>query len=69
MPLDPDNRRQFAKTGRLWLLALVCATVGSVTVWRTDNLGAGVLAFLATLALLGTASGSERSCPLPDEPR
>ena len=28
MPLDPDIRRQLAKQGRLWLLALICATAG-----------------------------------------
>ena len=55
MPLDPDIRRQLAKQGRLWMLALICATAGSVTVWRTNNLLAGILAFLAAVALFGTA--------------
>lgn len=48
-------RRRLLKTGRLWLLSLVCATAGAVTVSITDSLGAGVLACLVGLALLGPA--------------
>ena len=55
IPLDPEIRRQLAKQGRLWLLALICATVGSVTVWRADSLQAGILAFLLVASSLGAA--------------
>ena len=51
--LDQDVRRQLARQGRLWLLSLVCATVGAVTVWQTDSLPYGILACLATVAVLG----------------
>ncbi len=50
---DPGRRRELASQGRLWLLALVCATVGALTVWRTDSLAVGTGAFLITLAVLG----------------
>jgi 4-amino-4-deoxy-L-arabinose transferase-like glycosyltransferase len=53
MATDPELRRQLAKQGRLWLLSLICATVGAVTVWRTDNLLTGILAFLICLVVLG----------------
>ena len=53
MALDPRIRRELAQTGRLWALALVCATAGAGTVWATDAVRPGVLAFLATLAVLG----------------
>lgn len=51
--VDQDVRRQLARQGRLWLLSLVFATAGALMVWRTDNLGYGILAFLATVAVLG----------------
>lgn len=51
--LDQDVRRQLARQGRLWLLSLVCATAGAATVWQTDSLAYGILAFLATVAVLG----------------
>jgi hypothetical protein len=54
MALDPDVRRQLAKQLRLWLLSLVCATLGATVVWRTGDLLVGVLAFLATVAVLGS---------------
>lgn len=53
MATDPDMRRQLAKQGRLWLLSLICATVGAVTVWRTNNLLIGIFAFLISLVVLG----------------
>ncbi len=53
MESDPGRRRELASQGRLWLLALVCATVGALTVWRTDSVGVGTGAFLVTLAVLG----------------
>ena len=54
MAPDPDTRRQLAKQVRLWLLSLVCATIGATVVWRTDDLMLGVLAFLASVAVLGS---------------
>ena len=53
--LDPDQRRQLAKQARLWTLSLICASVGAVAVWRTDNLVAGILAFAGCAAVLGFA--------------
>jgi len=62
MPAEPSRRsssddgirRDLAKQGRLWGLSLVCATVGAVTVWRTDELLPGIGAFLVTLVVLGS---------------
>jgi len=62
MPAEPSRRsssddgirRDLAKQGRLWGLSLVCATVGAVTVWRTDELLPGIGAFLITLVVLGS---------------
>lgn len=51
--LDPDQRRQLAKQGRLWMLSLICAVVGAYTVWRTDNLPTGILAFAICATVLG----------------
>jgi hypothetical protein len=51
---DDGIRRDLAKQGRLWGLSLVCATVGAVTVWRTDELLPGIGAFLITLVVLGS---------------
>jgi hypothetical protein len=50
---DPELRQELSKEGRLWLLSLVCASAGAVTVWATDSLGQGVLAFLVSVAILG----------------
>jgi hypothetical protein len=50
---DPELRKQLLKSGRLWLLSLVCASVGAYTVWSTGSVGSGVLAFLAALVVLG----------------
>ena len=54
---SPDDgiRRDLAKQGRLWGLSLICATVGAVVVWRTDELLPGIGAFLITLVVLGSA--------------
>ena len=54
MVTDPETRQQLAQQGRLWLLALICATAGALVVWRTNSLLPGVLAFLATVAVLGS---------------
>ena len=53
MALDPDVRAQAFQSGRLWLLALVCASVGAFVVWRTDDVGVGILAFLTALGVFG----------------
>ena len=53
MEPDPGRRHELAQQGRLWALALVCATVGAVVVWRTDSVYVGTAAFLLTLAVLG----------------
>lgn len=53
MALDPKTRRELAKNGRLWGLALVCAIAGSVTVSVTGSIAPGVLAFLIALGVLG----------------
>lgn len=50
---DPQLRRQVAQQARLWLLALVCATVGAGVVARTDRLAPGIGAFLLALVVFG----------------
>jgi hypothetical protein len=50
---DPELGQKLSKEGRLWLLSLACASAGAVTVWATDSLGQGVLAFLISVAILG----------------
>jgi hypothetical protein len=50
---DPELRQNLSKEGRLWLLSVVCASAGALTVWATDSLGRGVLAFLVSVAILG----------------
>jgi hypothetical protein len=49
---DPEKRRQLAKQGRLWLMSLVCATAGALTIQRTGSLAIGVI-FLGCTAVLG----------------
>lgn len=62
MDLDPGTRSQLFKTARLWLLAVVCASVGAAAVWRTNDVTIGVLAFLTALGVLGLPLwGYERS--------
>ena len=53
MTPEPSTRADFAKQARLWLLSLICASVGAFVVWRTGALVPGVGAFLITLAVLG----------------
>jgi uncharacterized membrane protein YoaK (UPF0700 family) len=50
---DPEIRRQLAKQGRLWLMSLVCATAGAVTIQWTASLAIGVAVFLACVVVLG----------------
>ena len=63
MATDPEIRRQLAQQGRLWLLALICATAGALVVWRTNSLVPGVIAFLATVAVLGSTALDVRALP------
>ena len=53
MSSDPGRRRELAQQGRLWLLSLVCALVGSIAIWRTERLGPGIAAFAIALVVLG----------------
>ena len=50
---DPDTRQQLAKQGRLWLMSLVCAAAGAVTIQRTASLAIGVAVFLSCVLVLG----------------
>ena len=50
---DPDLGKKLFKELRLWLLSLVCASIGAATIWATDSLGIGVLVFLASAVVLG----------------
>jgi len=50
---DPHVRSELAKLGRLWLLALLCASAGTAVLTRSGSLWAGACAFLAALAVLG----------------
>ncbi|HEY5821277.1 MAG TPA: hypothetical protein VIT20_04845 [Propionibacteriaceae bacterium] len=54
MALDPEIRRQLAKQGRLWLLALLCASAATFAIVRTDSLSAGIGVFLLTILVLGS---------------
>jgi len=49
---DPELKKML-KSARLWFLSLICAMVGSATVWATNSIGLGVLAFLGSLVVLG----------------
>lgn len=51
--LDPKRRAELGQTARLWLLGLPCAASGSYVVWRTNEVGLGIVAFLIALAVLG----------------
>ncbi len=67
---DPKTRRELAQQGRLWLLSLVCATVGAVTISRTGSLSTGVVAFLICLLVLGAGLWSyERQRKKRQSPR
>ncbi len=48
-----DQRQQVLKTVRLWVLSLISAAAGAITVWLTDSLPYGILAFAITLLILG----------------
>lgn len=53
MAEDPQRRREIAKEGRLYLLALVCATGGALTVYLTDRLASGIFVFLICVLVFG----------------
>jgi len=53
VPEDPQRRREIAKEGRLYLLALVCATAGALTVYLTDRLATGIFVFLICVLVFG----------------
>jgi hypothetical protein len=50
---DHRTRRALAKEGRLYLLALVCATGGSLAVYLSDRLAVGILVFLCCVLVFG----------------
>lgn len=50
---DDQTRRKIAKELRLYLLALVCATAGAVTVYLTDRLATGIFVFACCLLVFG----------------
>ena len=54
-PQGRDVKADLAKTARLWVLSLVCASVGAYVVWRTDSLLPGISAFFIALSVLGLA--------------
>ena len=51
---DPKRRQEIAKEGRLYLLALVCATGGALTVYLTNRLASGIFVFLICLLVFGS---------------
>ena len=51
--LPAGRRAEFAQQGRLWLLALISATTGAITVWRSGSVYTGTAAFVAVLVVLG----------------
>jgi hypothetical protein len=59
LPLVPkesnDVRTGLAKEGRLWGMSAICALGGALTIWRTNSIAYGVIAFLICLAILGGA--------------
>lgn len=50
-----DVRAGLAKEFRLWGMSAVCALVGALTIWKTNSIAYGVIAFLICLAVLGGA--------------
>ncbi len=56
MPKDSnDIRTAVAKEGRLWGMSAVCALGGALTIWQTNSIAYGVIAFLICLAVFGGA--------------
>jgi hypothetical protein len=50
-----DVRAKLAKEGRLWGMSALCALGGALTIWRTNSIAYGVIAFLICLAVFGGA--------------
>jgi hypothetical protein len=48
-----DQRKPLMKTVRLWGLSLISAAAGATTVWLTDSLPYGIVAFAVVLLILG----------------
>ncbi len=55
MTMRPDVRDAVAKEGRLYLLALACATPGAIAVYLFHSLYIGIGVFLIFLIVLGSA--------------
>jgi hypothetical protein len=53
VPEDPATRRKIAKEGRLYLLALVCATGGATAVYLSNRLTIGIFVFAICLLVFG----------------
>lgn len=53
MPEDQKRRREIAKEGRLYLLALICASGGALTVYLTNRLASGIYVFLLCVLVFG----------------
>lgn len=50
-----DVRAGLAKEGRLWGMSALCALGGALTIWKTNSIAYGVVAFLVCLAVFGGA--------------
>lgn len=53
MAEDEKTRRAIAKEGRLYLLALVCATGGASGVYLSNRIAPGVFVFFVCLLIFG----------------
>lgn len=50
---DAKTRRELAKQGRLWMLSIICAAAGAITIDQTGSLSIGIVVFLCCLVPLG----------------
>ena len=53
MKEDAETRRKLAQQGRLWLLSVICAAAGAITISETGSLTRGIGVFLICVAVLG----------------
>ena len=53
VPEDAETLRKIAKEGRLYLLALFCATGGGLGVYLSDRLAVGIFVFALCLLVFG----------------
>lgn len=53
MKEDAETRRKIAQQGRLWLLSVICAAAGALTISETGSLVRGIGVFLICVAVLG----------------